>query len=153
MTRITGCVVAAATAMLVAAPVCADERGTGTSGLPGTSPAGPAGTSSPVSAGVGSSLDALTNGCGHTMSGTVKQLDKTTGTVSIDVAGSNDVELRLPPGELAGFKEGDQVIVSMGIRESRAGTRPTEEPGGLDPDRGLGTERGIGRRDDIPPMQ
>jgi hypothetical protein len=70
--------------------------------------------------------------CSHQTTGTVKRVDKAAGSVSIDVAGADSVELRLPPDELAGFEEGDQVVVSLGIRESRDGAAP-------DPDMGLPT--------------
>jgi hypothetical protein len=59
--------------------------------------------------------------CSHEVTGTVKELDRTTGTVAIDVPGSNDIELHLSPNELAKFKEGDRVVLSMGIREARRG--------------------------------
>ena len=60
-------------------------------------------------------------GCSHQMTGTVKELDETTGTVAIDVPGGNAIELHLAPNELAQFREGDQVVLSMGIREARPG--------------------------------
>jgi hypothetical protein len=108
----------------------ADDRATG---MPGGSPTAAAGT--PAS-----------NSCPHQMTGTVKQLDKTTGTVAIDVAGANSIEIHLPPNELAGFQEGDQVVVSMGLRESRAGTTAPSgrDPREFDPDRPVGTPRDMG---------
>jgi len=72
----------------------------------------------------------------HEMTGTVSRLDKSAGTVTIDVPGSSDIELRLPPEEIAGFREGDQVVVSMDIRDSR----PTDSPGHTDDDRPRDTD-------------
>jgi hypothetical protein len=112
----------------------AEDRGTGTSGLPGRSPSGPAGTSSPGSTGTGAAA-ALGTNCAHEMTGIVKRLDSAEGTVSVDVAGS-DLKLRLPPNELAGFKEGDQVVVSLGVREVGQGSTPFERD--LDPSRSIG---------------
>ena len=60
----------------------------------------------------------------HEMTGRVSRLDKSAGTVTIDVPGSSDIELRLPPEDIAGFREGDEVVVSMGMREAR----PSEGP-------------------------
>ncbi len=109
---------AIATAVFAACRMAgAQERGTETQGLPGRSPSGPAGTSSPGTTGAGTT-DALAGDCTHQMTGTVKRLDPAEGTVSVDVAGS-DLKLRLPANELAGFKEGDQVVVSLGVRERR----------------------------------
>ena len=142
MTPIARCVVVVAGAVLVAGVAIAEDRGTGTEGLPSRSPSGQAGTSSPGATGAGSAAEALGGSCPHRIEGTVKKIDKSAGTVSIDVPGSDAVELHLPPGDLAGFEQGDQVVVSMGIRESHTGSVPTEP--GLDPDRGLGTERGLG---------
>ena len=62
------------------------------------------------------------------MRGTVKTVDKTTGEVQIAVPGIDDeIAIHLPPSELAGFERGDQVVVSMGLRESRVGT---DQPAG-----------------------
>jgi hypothetical protein len=60
----------------------------------------------------------------HEMTGRVSRLDKSAGTVTIDVPGSSDIELRLPPEDIAGFREGDEVVVSMGMREARPSDRP-----------------------------
>jgi hypothetical protein len=109
----------------------ADERADGAEGLP----AGPAGTRLPGAPGLGAA-DPLGNNCAHEMTGTVRKLDAAAGTVLVDVAGS-DMILRLPPSELAGFKEGDQVVVSLGVRESPAETTPGEQRD-LDPSRAIG---------------
>jgi hypothetical protein len=135
MSRI-GRYVAAAALLALGGTAAADDRGNGTSGLPGRSPSGPAGTSSPGATGVGAT-DALGSNCAHEMTGTVKHLDAAGGTVSVDVAGS-DLQLRLPPSELSGFKEGDQVVVSLGVREVRDGRTPAEHD--LDPSRSIGRE-------------
>jgi hypothetical protein len=61
--------------------------------------------------------------CSHSMRGTVKTVDKATGEVSIAVPGIDDeIAIHLPPGEVSGFERGDEVVVSMGLRESRAGS-------------------------------
>jgi hypothetical protein len=106
---------------LCGAAASAEDRSTGNSGLPGRSPSGPAGTSSPGATGTGAP-NALGGRCGHEVTGTVRRLDPAEGTLSVDVAGS-DMKLRLTPNELSGFKEGDQVIVSIGVREAREGGR------------------------------
>jgi hypothetical protein len=137
MIRIGRYMVAAALLALGGGLARADDPGTGTSGLPGRSPSGPAGTSSPGTTGTGAP-EALGGNCAHEMTGTVKKLDTATGTVSVDVAGS-DMKLRLPPNELAGFKEGDQVIISLGVREVRDGTTPIDRD--LDPSRSIGRSR------------
>jgi hypothetical protein len=80
---------------------------------------GAAATSSPGNTGVGATTGATSSGCSHQMTGTVKRIDKATGTVSIDVAGAGDIQFTLPQSELSGFENGDQVVVSMGIRECR----------------------------------
>ena len=72
----------------------------------------------------------------HEMTGTVSRLDKSAGTVTIDVPGSSDIELRVPPEEIAGFREGDQVVVSMDIRDSR----PSDTPGHSEDDRPRDTD-------------
>lgn len=54
--------------------------------------------------------------CEHEVTGRVSHLDRNAGTVSIDMPGTSDIELRLSPDEIAGFREGDQVVVSMGLR-------------------------------------
>jgi hypothetical protein len=113
------------------------DRSTGDEGLPGRSPSGPAGTSSPGTTGTGAP-NALGANCAHEMTGTVKALNAAEGTVSVDVAGS-DLKLRLPPSELSGFKEGDQVVVSLGVREVREGSTPVDHD--LDPSRGIGSAR------------
>ena len=108
----------------------AEERGRG--------PSGPAGSSSPGATGAGSAEALAESNCEHEMIGTVKKLDAAAGTVSVDVAGGTDMTLRLPPNELAGFEEGDQVVVSVGVRESRATT-----PGGRDPEPSPGAARTV----------
>ena len=129
MTRV-GRWAAPAVGLAVAAGLAvAEDRGTGTEGLPGRSPSGQAGTSSPGTFGVGGTASATAGECAHKMTGTVKQLDKSAGTVSIDVAGTENIELKLPPNELAGFEEGDQVVVSMGLREARTGSAPDRDTG------------------------
>jgi hypothetical protein len=132
--RRTGRLACVAAALAVGGVAFADDRSTGTSGLPGRSPSGPAGTSSPGTTGTGVT-GALGANCAHEVMGTVKRLDAAEGTVSVDVAGS-DMKLRLPPNELAGFKEGDQVVVSVGVRGAREGQTPSERD--LDPSRGIG---------------
>ena len=79
---------------------------------------GAAATSSPGNTGVGATTGATSSGCSHQMTGTVKRIDKAAGTVAIDVAGAGDLQFTLPPRELSGFETGDQVVVSMGMRES-----------------------------------
>src|SRR5262245_58296032 len=131
MTRIARSAALAAGLVGAAGLAVADERGTGTEGLPGRSPSGPAGTSSPGATGTGTA-DALGgDNCAHEMTGTVRKLDAAAGTLSVDVAGGSGLTLRLPASELEGFKEGDQVVVSLGVRESRAATSPDERD--LDP--------------------
>jgi len=106
-------------AAFLAAAAMAQDRGTGTEGLGSRSPSGgAAATSSPGNTGDGATTRATSSGCSHQMTGTVKRIDKATGTVAIDVAGS-DLQLTLPPSELSGFENGDQVVVSLGLRESR----------------------------------
>jgi hypothetical protein len=106
-------------AAFLAAAAMAQDRGTGTEGLGNRSPSGgAAATSSPGNTGVGATTGATSSGCSHQMTGTVKRIDKATGTVAIDVAGS-DLQLTLPPSELSGFENGDQVVVSLGLHESR----------------------------------
>ena len=134
MSHIRGYLTVAA-ALALTGGIAIAEDSTGTSGLPGRSPSGPAGTSSPGATGTGAAA-ALGGNCAHEMTGTVKRLDPAEGTVSVDVAGS-DMKLRLPPNELNGFKEGDQVVVSLGVRESRDVT-PI-------PDRDLEPTRSISR--------
>jgi hypothetical protein len=137
MIRFGRYMIAAAFLMLsTGAAFAADDGGTGTSGLPGRSPSGPAGTSSPGTTGTGATA-ALGANCAHEMTGTVKKLDTAAGTVSVDVAGS-DLKLRLPPNALAGFEEGDQVVVSVGVREVGEAT-PIEQD--LDPSRSIGSLR------------
>jgi hypothetical protein len=124
----------AAAALLVSAGIAgADDRSHGTDGLLGRSASDPAGTGSPGTTGVGTP-SALGANCAHEMTGTVKRIDAAEGTVLVDVAGS-DLKLRLPPSQLAGFKEGDEVVVSLGVREAREAT-PTERD--FDPSRGIG---------------
>jgi hypothetical protein len=147
----TGRWLAAAAGLALATGVAgAQDRSRGTEGLPGRSPSGQAGTSSPGATGVGGQAAAMPGDCSHKVSGTVKRLDRSSGTVSIDVAGGENLELKLPPGELSGFETGDQVVVSMGIRESRLGgggastgadQRGTTDPGTMQ-DRGTGGGRG-----------
>jgi hypothetical protein len=107
-------------ATLLAGAAMAQDGGTGTEGLGSRSPSGGgAATSSPGNTGAGATTGATSSGCSHQMTGTVKRIDKATGTVSIDVAGAGDLQFTLPPSELSGFETGDQVVVSMGMRESR----------------------------------
>jgi hypothetical protein len=134
MSRIGRYMAAAVVLALGGIAAAADDRGIGTSGLPGRSPSTPVGTSSPGAAGIGAA-DALGSNCAHEMTGTVKRLNAAEGTVSVDVAGS-DLVLRLPPNELSGFKEGDQIVVSVGVREVGEGQTPAEHD--LDPSRGIG---------------
>jgi hypothetical protein len=136
MTRITRSV--ALVVGLVAAAglaVAADERGNDTGGLPGRRLTGPAGTSAPGASAIGAADPLGANNCAHEMTGTVRKLDAAAGTVSVDVAG-RDMVLRLPPSELEGFKEGDEVVVSLGVRELPAAVPPGERD--LDPSRGIG---------------
>ena len=121
MTRIGRCMAAAAAMVLAASVAGAQDRGKGTEGLPGRSPSGQAGTSSPGGTGVGANEAAMKGDCSHRMTGTVTDVDKSTGSVSIDVAGANSLQLHLPPQELDGFEKGDQVVVSMGVSEPHAG--------------------------------
>ena len=114
----------AAALVLAAGVAVAQDRSSGTEGVPGRSPSGQAGTSSPGPSGVGGSAAAMPAECEHKVMGTVKHLDPATGTVSIDIKGADDIELKLPADELAGFEAGDQVVVSMGMRESRVGAEP-----------------------------
>jgi hypothetical protein len=81
---------------------------------------GPEGGSPQRNSGSGSAASG--GSCGHQMSGTVKNLDRTSGMLSIDVAGMDDLRIHLPSSELQSFKEGDQVVISLGIREARPGT-------------------------------
>jgi hypothetical protein len=104
----------------------AQDRTTGNEGLPGRSPSGAAETSSPGATGTGAAAAVGDDDCAHQMTGTVTKLDAAAGTLSIDVAGGNGMTLRLPASELKGFEEGDQVVVSLGVRESRA-TAPSAQ--------------------------
>ncbi len=125
---------AAAAVLALGGIAAAEDRGTGTEGVPGRSPSGPVGTSSPGSTGTGAA-DPLGSNCEHEMTGIVKRLDAAEGTVLVDVAGS-DLKLRLPPSELSGFKEGDRIVVSLGVRDVRDGQTPAERD--FDPSRGIG---------------
>ncbi len=111
----------AASVALLAGLAVAQDRGRGTEGTGARSPsAGAGGTSSPGNTGVGAITGATAPGCEHQMTGTVKRLDKAAGTLSIDVAGTGEMQLTLPPSELEGFEQGDQVIVAVGVRGSGA---------------------------------
>ena len=105
---------------LVVGIAVAQDRGTGTDGPGGRSASAAAATSSPGNTGVGATTGATSAACSHQMTGTVKHLDKATGSMSIDVAGTGEMKLTLPPSELDGFENGDQVILSMGVREARS---------------------------------
>jgi hypothetical protein len=123
---------AVAVAIVLAAAVAgAQDRSKGDEGMGSRSPSGPAGTSSQGPTGTGSTAAATTSAsdCSHSMRGTVKTVDKATGEVSIVVPGVDDeIAIHLPPSELSGFERGDQVVVSMGLRESRVGNdRPADK--------------------------
>ena len=110
--------------VLAAAVASAQDRSKGNEGE-GGSPSGPAGTSSQGSSGTGSTAAASASSADsqHAMRGTVKTVDKSTGEVQIVVPGIDDeISIHLPPGEISGFERGDQVVVSMELREARVGT-------------------------------
>jgi hypothetical protein len=70
-----------------------------------------AGAEDPRRSGEGATKD------GRAIRGTVKSIDRATGEMSIAVPGSDDeIIIRLPPSELAGFARGDQVEMSMDLR-------------------------------------
>ncbi len=114
----------------------AEDRGTGTSGLPNRSPSGPAATSSPGTSGTGAveGSASSTKSCPHLMTGTVTKLDKARGSLQIDVAGADQLELELSPEELAGFEQGDQVVVSMGVHETGHNSPRTRWPPACNPE-------------------
>jgi hypothetical protein len=62
------------------------------------------------------------------ITGTVKKSDRASGAVLIDLAGGDDLTLHLTPREAAKFRTGDQVTVSMDVRQSRSGAEPLGEP-------------------------
>jgi hypothetical protein len=127
---VLGRYVALAGGLLVAAAVAgAQDRTTGNEAMPGRSPSGPAGTASQGATGTGSVAGATRGTCEHQMTGRVAALDKARGTMAIEFAGDEDLRIQLPASELAGFEQGDEVVVSMGVKERRTeagetGTRP-----------------------------
>ena len=130
MMSIGRCVTVVGAIVLAAAVASAQDRSKGNEGEGGRSPSGPAGTSSMGPSGTGSTAAASASpgDCQHAMRGTVKTVDKATGEVQITVPGVDDeIAIHLPPSELSGFERGDQVVVSMGLRESRVGT---DQPAG-----------------------
>jgi hypothetical protein len=125
MTRIGPWLIAPACLALAAGVARAEHPGSGTDAVPGkTAPSAPPGKTT-------------ADCCEHQMTGTVSHLDRSAGTVSIDVPGASDIELRLPPEEIAGFREGDEVVVSMGLHESRSADAPAraDDDGTLEPGR------------------
>jgi hypothetical protein len=60
----------------------------------------------------------------HQMTGTVTKIDKSDGDVTVDAQG-RELELHFPPSALTNIDKGDQVTVTLAIREagaSRTGT-------------------------------
>ncbi len=84
----------------------------------------------------------------HTMTGTVKNIDKNAGTVSIEAEGKQ-LDLHFPQTALQDLSKGDRVSVQLAIRKSESatsGARPGgmgggmgENPGGM----GTGTGGGV----------
>lgn len=114
-----------AAGLLVVTTAGAQDRGTGNDAMPGRSPSGPAGTASQGSTGTGSVAGATRATCEHQMTGRVSELDKARGTLAIEFAGDEDIRIHLPANELAGFEQGDEVVVSMGVKE-RPASRATD---------------------------
>ena len=87
-------------------------------------PTGTTGESEPVGSGAdaatGTARDTGAGNYSHQVTGTVKKSDRTSGSVLIDLAGGEDLTLHLTPAEASQFQTGDQVVVSVGVRESRA---------------------------------
>lgn len=55
----------------------------------------------------------------HTMSGTVRNLDRQTGMVSLNTD-AGELRLHFPPQALQNVKEGDTITVSLALQESAA---------------------------------
>jgi len=77
-------------------------------------------TRSGADAATGTARDTGAADCSHQVTGTVKKSDRTSGSVLIDLAGGEDLTLHLTPAEASQFQTGDQVVVSLGVRESGA---------------------------------
>jgi hypothetical protein len=123
MKRIAARAAAVVGVVLAAGLASAEDRSKGTEGVPGRSPSGPTAATSEGAVPTGT-VAAADEECAHQMTGTVKDLDKARGTLEIQIAGEEPLRIHLPASEISGFDEGDEVVVSMGVKERRPGTRP-----------------------------
>jgi hypothetical protein len=120
-----GAFVAAGLLLATAGLSGAQDRSKGTEGEPGRSPSGPTAASSKGAVGAGAGAQNPANDdCTHQMTGTVKDLDKARGTLEIQIAGEEPLRIHLPTSEMSGFEEGDEVVVSMGVKERRPVASP-----------------------------
>jgi hypothetical protein len=115
---------ACAGALIASGALAADERGGGA--YPGASQHGTTGSQGAAGAAQERATGAMAGMRGmHEMTGTVTQIDKDEGSLSLESQGK-EMELHFPPTALQNIDKGDQVTVQLAIRPRGTGTTGSE---------------------------
>jgi hypothetical protein len=69
----------------------------------------------------------------HSLSGTISNIDRNTGQVTVKTEEAGELKLHYPPHSLAGLKEGDPITVHLGFSEGH---------GAAEMEMGVGTTTG-----------
>ncbi len=111
-----------ATAALAAGPETGAAAGSTTHGSSATSGA----TAKEGSGAMSSAMHKDLQG-EHTMSATISEIDREDGSLTLKTD-KDTLELHFPPSTLANFREGEQVMVHLGIAKQE-GTQPSTSSG------------------------